>query len=42
MSVVEAEIIEHAIEKYGSIRKAAAELSVNESTITRKKKRLKA
>ncbi|MBP1918808.1 sigma-54 interaction domain-containing protein [Youngiibacter multivorans] len=41
MSEVEAEIIEHAIEKYGSIRKAAAELSVNESTITRKKKRSK-
>ncbi|ETA80243.1 sigma-54 interaction domain-containing protein [Youngiibacter fragilis] len=39
MCEVEAELIEHAIEKYGSIRKAAAELSINESTITRKKKR---
>ncbi|MHC1719862.1 MAG: sigma-54 interaction domain-containing protein [Clostridiaceae bacterium] len=32
-------IIDKAIEKYGSVRKAAAELGVNESTITRKRKK---
>lgn len=42
MCELEAEIIDQAIEKYGSIRKAAAELSVNESTITRKKKKSRA
>lgn len=42
MCEVEAELIENAIKKYGSIRKAASELSINESTITRKKKKVKA
>lgn len=41
MGKVEAEIIDLAIAKYGSVRKAASELAVNESTITRKKSRMK-
>lgn len=41
MSDIENVVLDKAIQKYGSIRKAAAELGINESTITRKRKQIK-